>query len=136
MNYVVTIPAIETLFLVGDVPGETRPSLEGPTDWTIETDGWVEVAVNFSEWLSGAAPEMAVGRSLADPKRYKVFTRPQDVPQDQYQTTDWSWGGAYTRDRWEHFAHSGLPALLDLDQIPDNDPPGAMDEVMRRLRRA
>ena len=135
MNYVVTIPTINCLFLVEDLPGESTLPLKGPIDWRIEEGGWVELVPNLSEWPNGtAAPQTTVCQSYVNLKRYKVFNRPEDVPHDEFQITGMNWGGFYSRRQWEQFAREGLAALLEFYEIPDTDSPGAMDEVMRSIR--
>ena len=137
MKYVVTIPAINYLFLVGDLPGESSPPLHGQEGWTVQEGGSVEVAANFGEWPDGAdAPRTTVCQSLGDPGHYQVFNHPDDVPPGQYRATGLSWGGAYPRKDWDRFVRESLPALLNFYAIPDTDPPGADELAMHYIREA
>lgn len=137
MKYVVTIPAVNYLYLVGDLPGESSPPLQGEKGWKVQEGGSVEVAANFGESPDGAdAPWTTVCQSLSDPKHYKVFNHPSEAPSGEYRTTEWNWGGAYPRKDWDRFVREGLPALMHFHEIPDTDPPGAMDEAMRAIRGA
>ena len=139
MTWVVKIPLnpmVRYLFMVETLPSEEATSLQGPGDWAIEEGGRVEVVPDFGEWPYGTkAPQTTVCQALEDPKYYKVFNRPSDVPLDQFQVTGLNWGGFHSRKGWDRYVGQGLAAMLEFSKIPDTDPPGAMEEVMRAIRR-
>ncbi len=137
MTHVVTIPAINTSFFVADVPGESLPPLKGQPGWEIEEGAWIEVVPNLGEWPQGTeAPQTTLCRSLSNPQHYKVFNRPADADPTEFRATGMNFGGPYSRRGWDRFTREGLVALLKFYEIPDTDPPGAMDEAMRLIREA
>ena len=135
MKYVVTIPAINYSFFVADVRGDSMPPLDDREGWKIEEGAWIELAPNLYEWPDGTeAPQTTLCQSLSDPKHYKVFNQPSDVPSNEFEPTKWNYGGTYSRRDWDQFTQKGLAALLKFHEIPDTDPPGAMEEAMRSIR--
>ena len=93
------------------------------------------VPADLYEWPDGEqAPGLAtLCQSLDDPQRFEVFKQSSDIREGDFKRTGWAYGGTLSEPDWKRFAQD-LPHVLDFYQIPDTDPPGAMDEVMHSLR--
>ncbi len=135
MSYVVTIPVVNYSFFVADVGGEPMPPLDDREGWEIQEGAWIEVVPNLYEWPDGTqAPQATLCQSTSNPKHYKVFNQPSDVPRDKFRETGRNFGGTYSRRGWDQFTQGGLAALLKFYEIPDTDAPEAMENAMRSIQ--
>ena len=135
MRYLVTIPPTFISFAVVDGPGEGNGTLADHEGWQIEEGAVVEIVPDLYKWAEGApAPRATLCRSNTDPKHYKVFNQPTDVP-DEFEPTGNNFGGVYSHQRWERYVRDSIPILLKLYQVADTDPPELVDETIRSIQR-
>jgi hypothetical protein len=127
MDAVTIEPLNTTYFVTGSPPGK---------DWAIQEDVDLDLACNFHLWPLGEdRPEVVLCSSTSDPKHYKVFNHSREIDPAEFQPTGKNFGGVYSRTSWQRFLKM-LPADLAIQAIPDDDPPGAMDEAIRGIREA
>lgn len=126
--YAVTVEPLSAIFFM-----EERP--EG-IQWEIQEGVDLDNPPNLWLWPDGEpAPEGVLCRSTSDPKRYKVFKYRREIDPGEFQPTGKNFGGIYSKAAWERF-QKFLLAELAIRAIPDDDPPGAMDEAIRSIREA
>ncbi len=134
MRCVVKIPWMFSIISLGEMPRDCdaleREGLE------IEEGGWVEVPPDLVSLPvdNDRLAERTLGRSQADPRHYKMFKHPDDAARAGFDLTGMSYGGAYTPAMWARFT-TAIPSLKAFHEIPDDDPPGAVDLALSYLRR-
>ncbi len=129
----VIIPEMRaTLFVVN-----LAPESVDRFHWTIDDDVHLDVPNDLYSWPDGVeAPGLAIlCKSIGDSKHYKVFKRAADVHAAEFAPTETAYGGVYSESHWAHFVQD-LPRILKFYQVPDTDPPGALEEVLQTMKRA
>jgi hypothetical protein len=130
MHGVVKIHGLNSVYFLKEVPEEGD-------NWKIEEGAWVEVPSDIADWPdetdSPPPPTLAVSKS--DPKKYRMFKRPEEVEPAGFEPTGMSYGGVYSPRQWERLVEA-IPFMRSFEAIKGNDPPGAMDEALRSIRGA
>ena len=124
--YAVTVEPLNTVFFLGERP-------EG-AEWEVREGVGIDVPFNYADWPEGTdRPEAILCVSTTDPTHYKVFRRRRDVDPGQFQPTGRNFGGVLSRTSWERFRRE-VESTLRAQDVPDDDPPGAMEEALRNIR--
>jgi hypothetical protein len=125
----VKIPGMHAIFFLMELP-EEREGLD------VEEGAWVEIPSNIGLWSEGADdPRQTLCRSTSDPLHYKLFRGDRGINPAEFEPTGMSFGGTLSSSAWRRFAE-GVPAIKAFHAIPDTEPPGAMDEILRSIRGA
>lgn len=130
MRCVAKIPGVDTIYELEETPAD-REGLE------IEEGAWVEVPSDRSDRPAGIDRllQRTLGRSTTDPKHYKLFEHPGEVEPAGFEPTGMIYSGRYSPSAWERFARA-IPSIKAFHAMPDDDPPGAVDQALRYLREA
>lgn len=127
MMYAVTIEPLNAIFFLADRPDESC--------WPVEEGVSIDIPVNFAYWSGGEElAEHVLCISVSDPKQYKLIKDKRDVDPDEYRPTGKMFGGVFSKTSWERFLR-GLPGVLAIYDIPDDERPGATDEAIAAVKR-
>jgi hypothetical protein len=122
---------------------------DGPSHWRLDPEaappGWEvrqdvvldAIAPDMDDWPPGAdSPEAVLCVSKEDEKHFHVYKYRREIDRLNFRETGWNLGGIYAASEpfWERLLkhHAEMEARL---AEPDDDPPGAMDEVLESIRR-
>jgi hypothetical protein len=110
----VQIPRMDSRYFLTEYP-------RNPQGLEVELGAWIDIPPNVHAWPEGArAPEQILGRSLEDPKHYKLFKYRREIDGTDWEDTGMSFGGTFTAESWEAFARS-LASLNSLQTIPGDE---------------
>lgn len=109
-----------------------------PPDWEVRPDVVLDpIPADLHEWPIGAdSPEAVLCVSQHDEKHFHVFKYRREIDRPMFRETGWGYGGIYAASApfWQKLLdhHAEMEARL---AEPDEDPPGAVEEVLGNLRR-
>jgi hypothetical protein len=110
-----------------------------PPEWEIRPDIQLDEydLVDVHKWPIGTdRPEAVLCVDKTDAKHFHVFKYRRDIDTSRFREMELSYGGCYAASAslWAGLLryHS---ELLAPPAEPDDDPPGAMDEVLENLRK-
>ena len=112
-------------------PAEVPPKWKLLEGATLDPDSYL----GLGEWPEGTeSPEQPLCVSIKDPKIYKIYKYNKEIDLSNFCPTGINYGGCYvyTKEFWAKFLDYRDTLLADLS-VPDNDPPEAMDEILREL---
>ena len=124
MLYAVTIEPLAVVLFTDEPP-------EGG-NWDVEEGVSLDLPFNYAAWPEGSErPRQILCRLKSDPKYYKVFRYPREIP-PEYEPTGKSFGGFLPGPAWPEFARA-LSGAVASRATADDEPPGATDEALRAL---